>query len=426
MSQPLPASVNIYTVGGAVRDALLGLPSSDRDFVVTGATPEMMVRAGYKPVGKDFPVFLHPETHEEYALARTEKKDGRGYHGFMFYTSPDVTITDDLRRRDVTINAMAIDKHGVLIDPFSGKRDLALGVLRHVSPAFAEDPLRVLRVARFAARFDFKVAEETLALMRAIVQSDELETLPAERLWQETAKALMSQKPARYLQVLRECGALSRLMPEVDALYGVPQKPEYHPEIDTGLHVEAVLNAAARFASATAENPDPLFDLPVRYALLCHDLGKAATPAALLPSHHGHEERGVPLARQLSARLSVPQVCADTALLVTKWHGALKPEIFSWSPKALLRLLLSVDALRRPERLKRLIACNVADKNAHAKSPAPNEVGDYLISIFSALRQMNLGEIAKDPKNAANPAKIADAIRKAQLHVIAAVIKSSG
>ncbi|MDR0770360.1 MAG: multifunctional CCA addition/repair protein [Burkholderiales bacterium] len=370
----LPAAVRVYEVGGAVRDALLGWPVADRDYVVVGATPEAMLAAGFRPVGRDFPVFLHPRTQEEYALARAEKKSGRGYHGFTFYTDPAVTLEDDLCRRDLTINAMARAADGALIDPYGGERDLRNGVLRHVSPAFVEDPLRVLRVARFAARFDFIVADETLALMRRIADSGELSALAAERLWQETARALMAKKPSRFLQVLRACGALEKVLPEVATLYGVPQKPEHHPEIDVGIHVEQVLDFAAQRDEA----------LPVRYALLCHDLGKGATLPSQWPSHRGHEERGAPLARALSARLKVPAECGDAAQLVTQWHGEVlrAPEL---SEEALLKMLMAADVLRRPQRLRWLIDAMVVDAGvrdwAQKGSPPLQGVGGDGFSV---------------------------------------------
>lgn len=391
----LPESVRVYEVGGAVRDALLGAPVTDHDYVVVGATPEMMLRAGFLPVGRDFPVFLHPRTHEEYALARTERKSGRGYHGFIFHTVPDVTLEDDLRRRDLTVNAMARDGSGNLIDPFRGRDDLSARILRHVSPAFAEDPLRVLRVARFAARFGFGVADETLALMRDIVAARELETLAAERIWQETERALMCAQPSRFLQILRACGALAHIMPEVDKLYGVPQRPEYHPEIDAGVHTEEALDAAARFE----------FSLPVRYALLCHDLGKAETPAALLPGHKGHEARGVTLVRALSMRLKAPRQCADAALVVTRWHGEVL-RVFDLDENALLALLRGCDAIRRPFHLRWLADASYADR--HSRVPggvlkrAPDQHGDYLNAALDALKQIDMTKIAQmttDKKN---------------------------
>jgi tRNA nucleotidyltransferase (CCA-adding enzyme) len=304
--------MQIYLVGGAVRDELLGRPDADHDYVVVGATPEALRAQGFRPVGKDFPVFLHPTTQDEYALARTERKSGHGYHGFTFHAAPDVTLEEDLARRDLTINAMAKATDGTLVDPFHGQRDLAAKILRHVGPAFAEDPVRVLRLARFAARFsDFSVAPETLALMRQMVASGEVDHLVAERVWQELAKGLLEDKPTRMFDVLRECGALVRLLPEVEALFGVPQRPEYHPEIDTGIHTMMVVDQSARHA----------FPLPVRFAALTHDLGKALTPADILPRHIGHEERSVRLVEKLCQRLRVPNDCRDLALLTARHHG---------------------------------------------------------------------------------------------------------
>ena len=286
-----------YVVGGAVRDELLGLPVSDRDHVVVGATPEEMVRRGFRPVGKDFPVFLHPDTQEEYALARTERKTAPGYHGFVFHTSPDVTLEDDLARRDLTINAMARGDDGTLVDPYGGLKDLQERVFRHVSPAFAEDPVRILRVARFAARFpEFRVAAETNALMRSMVEAGEVDALVPERVWQEISRGLMENKPSRMFEVLRDAGALARIMPELDALWGVPQPPLHHPEVDTGVHVQLVIDYAAQQGHP----------LPVRFAALVHDLGKGATPPEEWPKHHGHEGLGVKLIANLSKRLRVP------------------------------------------------------------------------------------------------------------------------
>jgi len=342
--------MQIYLVGGAVRDKLLGLPVKERDWVVVGATPADMSARGFQPVGKDFPVFLHPETHEEYALARTERKTGPGYHGFAFYSAPDVTLEDDLRRRDLTINALAEDTHGKLIDPYGGWRDLDARVLRHVSPAFTEDPVRVLRVARFAARFaplGFKIAPETLALMRKMVTDGEVDALVAERVWQETVKALATGKPSVFFQVLRECGALVRVFPELDRLFGVPQPEKHHPEIDTGAHVMLVLDQAARLS------PDTV----VRFAALTHDLGKGATPSDVLPHHYGHEERGVKLAEVLWDRLRVPREYRELAVLATRYHG-LAHRAAELRPETVLRLLKDCDAFRRPQRFEQfLLAC---------------------------------------------------------------------
>ena len=300
-----------YLVGGAVRDRLLGLPVQDRDWVVVGAAPAELLAAGYQPVGKDFPVFLHPETHEEYALARTERKTAPGYHGFVFHAAPDVTLEEDLARRDLTINAMAEDGEGRRVDPFGGERDLQARVLRHVGPAFVEDPVRILRLARFAARFhDFQVAPETRALMRGMVEAGEVDALVPERVWQELARGLMEARPSRMLEVLRDCGALARLLPEADRLWGVPQPVEHHPEVDTGAHLLLVLDAAAALDAPLA----------ARWACLCHDLGKGETPPAEWPRHIAHEARSERLARQVSARLKAPTEATELALMVAREH----------------------------------------------------------------------------------------------------------
>src|SRR5450432_3210494 len=329
-----------YLVGGAVRDALLGRAVGDRDWVVVGADPEELRRAGYLAVGRDFPVFLHPDTREEHALARTERKTGPGYHGFEFHADPGVTLEDDLRRRDLTINAIARAEDGMLIDPHGGQRDLALKVLRHVSPAFAEDPVRILRLARFAARFaEFSVAPETEALMRAMVQSGEVDALVPERVWQELSRGLMEGKPSRMFAVLRACGALARVLPEVDRLFGVPQRADYHPEVDTGVHLMMVLDMAARLEASLA----------VRYACLGHDLGKGATPAEILPRHIGHEERSVALVRQMSERLRVDNACRALAEVTAREHGNVHRS-GELKAAALVRLLERCDAWRRPDR----------------------------------------------------------------------------
>jgi tRNA nucleotidyltransferase (CCA-adding enzyme) len=337
-----------YLVGGAVRDALLGLRVKDRDWVVVGADPAAMRRAGFIPVGRDFPVFLHPQSHEEYALARTERKTAPGYHGFSFHAAPEVTLEQDLARRDLTINAMAQDADGQVIDPYGGQRDLRDKVLRHVSPAFGEDPVRILRLARFAARFtDFSVAPETLALMRRMATDGEVDALVAERVWQELSRGLMEARPSRLLEVLRDCGALARLSPEVARLFGVPQPAAHHPEIDTGLHLLMVLNQCAAQAAP----------LPVRYACLCHDLGKGLTPTELLPRHIGHEARGLPLVRALSERWRVPSDCRELAELVAREHTHVH-QSEAFSAEARLRLLERCDAWRRPERFEHLLwAC---------------------------------------------------------------------
>ena len=333
-------SMQLFLVGGAVRDALLGINGSDRDWVVVGSTPEEMVAKGFTPVGKDFPVFLHPTTREEYALARTERKTAPGYKGFVVHASPEVRLEEDLARRDLSINAIAQADDGTLIDPYGGQHDLQHKVLRHVTEAFREDPVRILRVARFAARFaDFSVAPATMTLMQDMVADGEVDALVSERVWQELSKGLMSAKPSRMLQVLRDCGALQRLLPEVDRLYGVPQPPEHHPEIDTGVHLEMVLDETARVHAP----------LEVRFAALCHDLGKGTTAKELLPRHIGHEQRSVTLLRKLCERLRVPVPCRELAEVVAREHGHLHGAM-SFGAEALLRLLIRCDAIRRPER----------------------------------------------------------------------------
>ncbi|HEU0225413.1 MAG TPA: multifunctional CCA addition/repair protein [Steroidobacteraceae bacterium] len=345
--------MEVYLVGGAVRDELLGRPAAERDWVVVGATPEQMRAAGYRQVGKDFPVFLHPETGEEYALARTERKTGRGYHGFELCFAPDVTLEEDLRRRDLTINAMARDGAGQLIDPHGGQRDLESRRLRHVSEAFNEDPVRILRVARFLARFQplgFSVAPETLARMRAMVAAGEADALVAERVWQETDRALAEPAPEAWLRLLHACGALARILPELDALYGVPQPERWHPEIDTGLHMELVMAAAAEVS------PLPR----VRFAALMHDLGKGRTPRSSWPRHIGHEEKGVTLVRQVASRLRVPTDYRELAELASRWHG-LAHRAQELRPRTVLRLLEDCDAMRRPERFRELLLAFEAD-----------------------------------------------------------------
>ena len=344
--------MKIYQVGGAVRDALLGLPVHDRDWLVVGGTPEAMVAQGFTPVGRDFPVFLHPQTHEEYALARTERKSGHGYQGFTVYTSPDVTLEEDLARRDLTINAIAApaDWTGAeaVFDPYHGVADLQAKVLRHVTEAFAEDPVRILRVARFAARFtDFSVAPETMALMQTMVQAGEVAHLVPERVWQEISRGLMQAQPERMFAVLRECGALAVLLPELDRLWGVPQRADYHPEVDTGLHTMLVLGQAVQQQAPLA----------VRWACLVHDLGKGTTPADVLPRHIGHEQRGAKLVRQVGERWRVPKECSELAELVAAEHGNIHRSL-DLSPAAVLRLLQRCDALRKPERFAQALwAC---------------------------------------------------------------------
>jgi len=398
--------VQVYIVGGAVRDSLLGRPCDDHDHVVVGSSPEAMLAAGYRPVGKDFPVFLHPNTHEEYALARTERKTGRGYHGFSFHTSPDVTLEQDLARRDLTINAMARDSEGQLIDPFGGQQDLAAKVLRHVGPAFAEDPVRILRLARFAARFaDFSVAPETLSLMQDMVAAGEIDHLVAERVWQELAKGLMEDKPSRMFDVLRQCGALARLLPEVDALFGIPQRADYHPEVDTGVHTMMVIDQAARHG----------FSLPVRYAALCHDLGKALTPSDILPRHIGHELRSVDLCRALGERLRVPSDCRDLALLMARHHGAIH-RAAELRATTIVELFEKCDALRRPDRFQRLLdtcLCDYTGRGGWEDRPyaPPARLNKALAAVFA----VDSGKIAAA---SSNPASIPERIKQARIAAV--------
>ncbi len=343
--------MQIFTVGGAVRDELLGLPVKDRDYVVVGASPEEMLARGFRPVGKDFPVFLHPSTHEEYALARTERKTGPGYRGFAFRAAPEVSLAEDLARRDLTINAIARAADGSLLDPYHGIDDLSRRVLRHVGPAFVEDPVRVLRIARFAARFsDFVVAPETVALMRLMVAGGELDHLVAERVWQEVARGLMETRPSRMFEILRECGALARLLPELDRLWGIPQRADYHPEVDTGVHVMMVIDQSAQRSCA----------LPVRFAALVHDLGKGTTPDGDLPRHPGHEERSVELVGQVCLRLKVPVECRDLAVLVARHHGKVH-RAAELGAAAIVRLLEATDAVRRPGRFEQLLEACACD-----------------------------------------------------------------
>jgi tRNA nucleotidyltransferase (CCA-adding enzyme) len=378
--------MKLYCVGGAVRDELAGLPVKDRDYVVVGATPEQMVAQGFRPVGKDFPVFLHPQTHEEYALARTERKTAKGYKGFQVYAAPEVTLEQDLARRDLTINAIARDESGRLIDPYGGVADLQAGVLRHVSPAFAEDPVRILRVARFAARFaQFEVAAETLVLMQEMVDNGEVDALVPERVWQELAKGLMEQTPSRMFAVLRACGALGRILPEVARLFGVPQTTQYHPEIDTGVHVMLVIDHAARHGLA----------LEVRFAALMHDLGKGATPQEMLPRHIGHEQRGVALVRDVCMRLRVPNECRDLALLVTKLHGKVCRAL-EMRADTVLQLLHEVDALRQPQRFEAfLLACECDARGRTGFEEAPFPQADYLRRALAAAAAVDAGAVAR-------------------------------
>ncbi|MET0230343.1 MAG: multifunctional CCA addition/repair protein [Rhodanobacteraceae bacterium] len=401
-----------YLVGGAVRDKLLGRPVVDRDYVVVGATPEDLSARGFRPIGRDFPVFLHPETREEYALARTERKSGRGYHGFVFSTDANVTLEQDLERRDLTINAMAEDDEGDLVDPFHGARDLEARVLRHVSPAFAEDPVRVLRVARFAARYaplGFRIAEETLALMKRMVDDDEVAHLVPERVWAETRKALAEPKPSAFLEALRACGALAILFPEVDALYGVPQRAVFHPEVDTGAHLELVVDMAARLA--------PGDDL-VGFAALTHDLGKALTPADVLPRHIGHEQAGLAPLRELCSRLRVPAEHAKVAELVCRFHLNVH-RAFELRPETLLDMLERIDAFRRPERLdKVLLSCEADKRGRLGFDDAAYPQADYVRAARTAAASIDARPFVE--RGLIGEA-IGDAVRKARVNAIAAV-----
>ncbi len=409
--------MKIYVVGGALRDELLGLSVRDRDYVVVGATPEQMAKQGYRPVGRDFPVFLHPQTQAEYALARTERKTARGYHGFQFYYAPDVTLEQDLARRDLTINAMAreLDAKGLpvgpVLDPFNGRIDLAARVLRHVGDAFAEDPVRILRLARFAARFaDFTIADETLNLMRKMVVNGEVDALVPERIWQEIARGLMEVKPSRMFTVLRESGALARILPEVDALYGVPQRPEFHPEIDAGVHVMMALDYAATRGYA----------LTVRFAVLVHDLGKANTPQEMLPRHLGHEARSVTLLRPLCNRLKVPNACRDLAVLVAREHGNIHRSL-EFGASALTRLLERCDAWRKPERLVEVMqACEADARGRLGFETAAYPQAARLGNALSVACQVNAGAIAAHYRAA--PEAIKAALHRARIAAIEAAL----
>ncbi len=389
MNQRIHARIpgaRVYMVGGAVRDNLLGVPVQDHDWVVVGATPDMMVEQGYLPVGKDFPVFLHPDTHEEHALARTERKTARGYKGFAVYSSPDVTLEQDLARRDLTINAIALDEDGELVDPYHGQRDLQHKVLRHVTEAFAEDPVRILRVARFAARFsDFTVAPETLELMSTMVHNGEVDHLVAERVWQELSRGLMEQRPSRMFEVLRACGALARILPEVHALWGVPQRAESHPEVDTGEHLMLVLDMAARLQAP----------LTVRYACLCHDLGKATTPPEDLPRHPGHEARSVDMLRVISERLRVPTHCRELAEVVAREHGCIHGSLLL-NAKQVVQLLERCDAFRQPQRFSDvLLACECDARGRLGHADAPYLQAQRLLPALELLQGIPKGAIAR-------------------------------
>ena len=413
--------MQIYMVGGAVRDKLLGRPVNDRDWVVVGATPEQMLELGYLPVGRDFPVFLHPETREEYALARTERKSGRGYRGFVVKSSPNVTLEEDLSRRDLTINAIATNAYGTsaggIFDPYSGARDIEARVLRHVTDAFREDPVRILRVARFAARFtDFTVAPETMQLMREMVAHGEADHLVAERVWQELARGLMEERPSRMFDVLRECGALKVVLPEVDRLWGVPQRPEYHPEVDTGVHLMMVLDMAARLATT----------LTVRFACLVHDLGKGTTPADMLPRHIGHEQRSAKLLKGLCERLRVPTECRETADVVAREHGNIHRS-GELGAAALVRLIERCDGIRKPARFDEiLLACECDARGRLGFDEAPYPQRQRLSEALAAVQSVATSVIAaRAAESGVTGQKVGEMIHAARVRAVAAWLQTT-
>lgn len=412
--------MQIYMVGGAVRDKLLGRPVNDRDWVVVGATPEQMLALGYLPVGRDFPVFLHPETREEYALARTERKSGRGYRGFVVHSAPDVTLEEDLSRRDLTINAIAENIDGKsaerIFDPYSGAQDIEARVLRHVTDAFREDPVRILRVARFAARFtDFSVAPETMQLMREMVEHGEVDHLVPERVWQELARGLMEDKPSRMFEVLRECGALQVLLPEVARLWGVPQRADYHPEVDTGVHLMMVLDMAARLSAP----------LTVRFACLAHDLGKGTTPADVLPRHIDHETRSAELLKDVAERLRVPVDCRETADVVAREHGHIHRST-DLSAAALVRLLERCDAIRKPARFAEVLLaceCDARGRLGFEESAYPQR--PRLLAVLGAVQSVVTREIAAQAaaKGQSGP-QVGALIHQARVEAVAQWLKA--
>jgi tRNA nucleotidyltransferase (CCA-adding enzyme) len=405
-----------YVVGGAVRDELLGRPVTDRDHVVVGATPEQMVAQGFRPVGKDFPVFLHPDTHEEYALARTERKTAPGYHGFVFHTSPDVTLEDDLVRRDLTINAMARAEDGSIVDPYNGQADLRDRIFRHVSGAFAEDPVRILRLARFAARFpDFRVHETTLALMQGMVEAGEVDALVPERVWQELSRGLMEERPSRMFAVLRDCGALRRILPELDALWGVPQPPLHHPEVDTGVHIMLVIDYAASQA----------LPLEVRFAALVHDLGKGISPEETWPAHHGHEFKGMKLVTAVCKRLKVPNECRDLAQMTAREHGNVSRAL-ELRANTIVTLFERCDAFRKPERFAQMLLASECDARGRGHEAHPMRFQDYpqrphLQRALDAARAVNAGEVAA--RYAEDRQKIPEAVHAARVSAVKAALR---
>ena len=408
--------MEVYLVGGAVRDELLGIPVKEKDWCVTGASPDDLKQLGYRQVGTDFPVFLHPETGEEHALARTERKTGAGYHGFSFETSPDITIEDDLRRRDLTINAIARDARGTLIDPHGGAADIDARKLRHVSEAFAEDPVRILRVAKFAARFadlGFEVATETMQMMAQMVTAGEADALVPDRVWRETEAALAGANPQVFFSVLRDCGALQAVFPEVDALFGVPQPAKWHPEIDCGIHMLMVLEQAARISD----------DAEIRFAAVVHDLGKATTAKNILPSHHGHERRSVDLVNQLARRLPLPTAFRNLGLLVAEFHGHCH-NAFELKPATVLQVLERIDAFRRPKRFEKfLLACEADARGRTGFEDKPYPQADYFRACWQSASQVSAGNFDKDGLSGAD---IGEQIRKARLRAIREVKSKTG
>lgn len=407
-----------YVVGGAVRDELLGRPVTDRDHVVVGATPQQMLELGFRPVGKDFPVFLHPDTHEEYALARTERKTAPGYHGFVFHTSPDVTLEDDLVRRDLTINAMARADDGSIVDPYDGQADLRERIFRHVSSAFAEDPVRILRLARFAARFpDFRVHDSTLALMRSMVEAGEVDALVPERVWQELSRGLMEERPSRMFDVLRDCGALARILPELDVLWGVPQPPLHHPEVDTGVHIMLVIDYAA-----SQKHP-----LEVRFAALVHDLGKGVSPSETWPAHHGHEFEGMKLVTAVCKRLKVPNECRDLALMTAREHGNVSRAL-QLRANTIVTLFERCDAFRKPERFAQMLLASECDARGRGHEEHPLRFEDYpqrpyLLRALEAARAVNAGEVAA--RYAEKRDRIPEAVHAARVSAVKAALRVS-
>ncbi len=413
--------MKIYQVGGSVRDKLLGLPAVDHDYVVVGATVDEMLAAGYQPVGKDFPVFLHAKTKEEYALARTERKSGRGYTGFAFQAAPDVTLEEDLLRRDLTINAMALEADGTLVDPYGGAKDIAAKMLRHVSDAFAEDPLRVLRLARFAARLtEFSVAPETLALCKQLVADGEVRELVAERVWQEISRGLMEAQPSRMFEVLRACGALAELAPELDRLWGVPQKAQWHPEIDTGIHIMQVIDYAANRG----------WPLATRFAALTHDLGKGLTPADILPAHHAHEARSVKLVEALSVRWRVQRDVAELARAVAAEHGNLG-KLKDMRPATAHDVLMRCDVMRRPERFVQMLDACEADRSSRRAVGLPESAGEPFtaradaMTALAAMQSVDAGAVVAAMVTQGKPERIAEAVREARIDAIRAT-RASG